>query len=125
MRGEPRMMMVLLDEPTIMLFESPDGPPDDLEAIDVLGSEYTFCDDDGQFYVGFVSRPGRCFRPEEYALRPEGEPDITRAMELVDRAVLLERNPWFVDRPSLRLHLEARAAKARDPASPMPQGDGR
>ena len=120
------MMIVLLDEPTIMLFESPDRPPEDLEAVDVLGGEYTFCDDDGRFYVGFVSRPAGWFRSEEYGLRPEGKPDIARALSLVDRAVVLERNHWFADLAALRRHLEARAAaSARDRICPMERDENR
>lgn len=52
------MMMVLLDEPTLMLFESPDKPPDWLEAVDVLNNEYRFCDDNGQLFVGVSTHPG-------------------------------------------------------------------
>ena len=51
------MVMVLLDEPTLILFASPDRPPDVLEAEDVIGGEYSFCDQDGQRYEGVITRP--------------------------------------------------------------------
>jgi hypothetical protein len=102
------MMMVLLDEPTLILFDSPDKPPDQLEAVDVMNGEYFFCDDKGQRYVGLIARPRGWFRPPEYGLRPEGTPDMTHALTLVDRAVLIEPNEWFPDLESLRRHLVAR-----------------
>ena len=101
------MMLVLLDEPTLMLFGSPDTPPDGLEAIDVVNGEYFFCDDDGQPYVGVVTRAVDRY-PLEYSLRPEGNPDIANARDLAGKAVLLAPNPWYADLESLRRHLEAR-----------------
>ena len=84
------MMMVLLDEPTLVLFESPSQPPDRLEGVDVLNDLYSVCDDSGQRYVGVITRPTGWFyfrRPEYgYVLRPEGAPDITNALELTDLA---------------------------------------
>jgi hypothetical protein len=102
------MMMVLLDEPTLILFESPEEPPGWLEAVDVLNGEYSFCDDNGQRFVGVMTRPAGWFREPEYGLRPEGAPDITNARELVERAVMIEPNRWFVDLDSLRRSLEDR-----------------
>jgi hypothetical protein len=105
------MMMVLLDEPTLILFESPDQPPDALEAVDVLNDLYSFCDENGQRYVGVITRPtGGWFRRPEYGygLQPEGAPDITNALELAERAVMIEPNTWFEDLESLRCYLEER-----------------
>jgi hypothetical protein len=102
------MMMVLLDEPTLMLFKSPDKPPDWLEAVDVLDGEYSFCDEDGQRYVGVMTRPAGWFRLPEYILRPEGDPDITNALQLAEQAVMIKSNEWFADLESLRRHLEER-----------------
>jgi hypothetical protein len=102
------MMMVLLDEPTLMLFDSPDNPPDCLESVDVINGEYRFCDDDGQRYVGVVTRTVGGSYPIEYLLRPDGEPDSTLPRELARKAVLLVPNPWHLDLASLLRHLEAR-----------------
>jgi hypothetical protein len=104
------MMMVLLDEPTLILFESPAQPPAQLEAVDVLNDEYSFCDDNGQRYVGVITRPTGWFRRPEYgySLRPEGAPDITNALKLAERAVMIEPNTWFEDLESLRSWLEDR-----------------
>ncbi len=102
------MMMVLLDEPTLILFASPDKPPDRLEAVDAISGGYSFCDDDGQRHVGVVTRTvGRSF-PTEYLPRAEGERDATIAMDSADRAVILEPNLWHVDLESLRRHLKSR-----------------
>jgi hypothetical protein len=102
-----KMMMVLLDEPTLILFESPDRPPGWLEAVDVMNGEYSFCDDQGQRYVGFITREAGWFRAQEYGLRPEGAADIANAQSLVEHAVLLEPNEWFPDIESLRRYLKA------------------
>jgi hypothetical protein len=102
------MIMVLLDEPTIILFDSPDNPPDCLEAVDVMNGEYSFCDDDGQRYVGVVTRSVGGSYPVEYRLRPDGEPDLALAKNLAETAVMLVPNPWYADLESLRRHLKAR-----------------
>jgi hypothetical protein len=102
------MMMVLLDEPTLLLFDSPDKPPDWLEAVDVLNGEYSFCDDDGQRYEGVITRSAGWLHAHEYVLRPVGAPDIANALELVDRAVMIEPNAWHADLESLRRYLAAR-----------------
>jgi hypothetical protein len=99
------MIMVLLDEPTLILFESPDKPPDRLEAVDVMNGEYSFCDEDGQMYEGVLTDPGGWFRPAEYGLRPVGPPDIANALALVELAVMIEPNPWFSDLKKLRAYL--------------------
>ncbi len=104
------MMMVLLDEPTLILFGSPESPPAFLDAVDVLNGEYSFCDDSGQSYVGVMTRPAGWFRAEEYLLRPDGASDIANAIELVKRAVVIEPNEWFTDLESLHLCLEDRRA---------------
>jgi hypothetical protein len=105
------MMMVFLDEPTILLFDSPDKPPDWLEALDVTNGEYCFCDDDGQRYVGVVTQRLGGSYPVGYCLRPDGEPDPTLATNLAERAVMLVPNPWHADLESLRRHLKARSLK--------------
>ena len=63
------MMMVLLDEPTLILFEPPDEPPDRLETVDVMNGEYSFCDAGGQVYEGVVTDPGGWIGPTDYGLR--------------------------------------------------------
>ena len=81
------------------LVESPAQPPDQLEAVDVLNDEYSFCDDNGQRYVGVITRPTGWFRRPEYgySLRPEGAPDISNASSRRpsghDRAKHLVRRP--------------------------------
>jgi hypothetical protein len=37
-----------------------------------------------------------------------GAPDIAKALELVEQAVMIKPNPWFVDIDSLRRYLEDR-----------------
>ena len=101
------MMMVLLDEPTLVLFDTPDKPPDQLETVDVMNGEYFFCNDKGQRYVGYITRSRTWFHPPEFGLRPDGKPDIKDALALVDRAVMIESNKWFPDLESLRRHLVA------------------
>jgi hypothetical protein len=78
------MLLLLLDEPTLMLFEAPDKPPDSLEAVDVLNNEYRFCEDNGQLFVGMNAHPGGWFRAPEYVLRAQGPPAIANALKLVD-----------------------------------------
>src|SRR5436309_5910591 len=102
------MMMVLLDEPTLLLFESPDRPPGCLEAVDVMNGEYSFCDDQGQRYVGFMIREAGWFRAEEVGLRPEGAADVANALKLVERAEAIMPNEWFHDIEPLRRYLKAR-----------------
>jgi len=103
------MIMVLLDEPTIILFDSQDNPPDCLEAVDVMNGEYFFCDDDGQRYVGAVTRSVGGSYPVEYRLRPDGEPSLSLAMNLAETAVMLVPNPWYADLESLHRHLKNRS----------------
>jgi hypothetical protein len=99
------MMMVLLDEPTLIVFASPENPPNNLETVDVINGEYTFCDERGQMYEGIVTKPAGWFREAKYGLRPTGVANIANALALVERAVLLEANPWFPDLKTLGLHL--------------------
>jgi hypothetical protein len=117
------MMMVLLDEPTLMLFESPYKPPEWLEAVDVLNNEYRFCDDNGQRFVGASTHPGGWFREPEYALRAQGSPDIANALELVARAGMIMPNPWFADVDSLRCYLEGRLECSTNVSLPPDVGD--
>jgi hypothetical protein len=117
------MMMVLLDEPTLMLFESPDKPPEWLEAVDVLNNEYRFCDDNGQRFVGASTDPDGRFRGSEYALRALGSPDIANALELVARAGMIMPNPWFADVDSLRCYLEGRLECSTNVSLPPDVGD--
>jgi hypothetical protein len=99
------MLLLLLDEPTLMLFESPDKLPDWLESVDLLNNEYRFCDDNGQLFVGMNARQGGWFRAPEYVLRAQENPAIANALKLVDQAVMIIPNPWFADVASLRCYL--------------------
>lgn len=98
-------MLILRDDPVLELFESPSAPPNWIEAIDIVNGEYSLCDEHGQRYVGVLSKPVGWLSPEKFELRPEGAPDISNALSLVDRAVALEPNKYFADLSSLRQHL--------------------
>ena len=98
-------MLMLLDEPTIVVFDSPDNPPDWIEAIDVENQEYQFVDEDGQQFVGVITRPGSWFRSPQYELKPVGSPELANALDLVDRAVAIEPHYKFKDLGKLRAHL--------------------
>ena len=99
------MMLMLLDEPVIEIFDTPDNPPDWIEAIDIENNGYQFCDDDGQQYVGVITRPSSWFRLPLYELKPVGLPDLANALTLVDRAVAIEFNHKFDDLVALRSYL--------------------
>jgi hypothetical protein len=99
------MMLILRDDPVIEIFDSPDNPPGWIEAIDIANNEYQFCDDDGQRYVGVVTRPSSWFRHPLYELKPAGSPDPANALALVDRAVAIEPNHRFDDLAALRRYL--------------------
>ena len=99
------MMLILRDDPVIEIFESPDNPPDWIEAIDIENNEYQFCDDDGQQYVGVITRPSSWARLTLYELKPVGSPDLANALTLVDRAVAIEPNHKFDDLAALRNYL--------------------
>ena len=101
-------MMVLLDEPTLILFESPNRPPAWLETEDVLNGEYSFCELHGQRYVGFLTRQAGWFHASEFGLRPDGAADIANAQKLVEQEVMLMPNEWFHDIESLRHYLKGR-----------------
>ena len=103
------MMMIFGDDPVIQLFESADAPPNWIEVVDVENGEYQFCDDRGQRYVGEITRPSGVFRSAEWKLMPQGAPDIKNALDLIDKAKVLEPNPWFKDLESLRTHTTNRA----------------
>ena len=104
------MIIVLLDDSTIMLFGSTDKVMIELEAIDIENEEYLFCDEHGQRFLGVVTtKPRGWFRQDEFLeLRPVGEPDVANAIALVDRAVFVCPNEWFADLASLRGYLVSR-----------------
>lgn len=91
------MMLILRDDPVIEVFDTPEKPPNWIEAIDIENEEYSFCDDHGQRYVGVVTQLEGWSRPASFELRPVGAPDIAIAIALVDRAVAIEPNGRFVD----------------------------
>jgi hypothetical protein len=99
------MMILLRDDPVIEIFDSPDNPPDWIEAIDIENNEYRFCDDDGQQYFGVITRPTSWFRLPHYELKPVGSPDVANAVALVDQAVAIEPNHKFADLAVLRSYL--------------------
>lgn len=99
------MMIMLRDDPVIEIFDSPDNPPAWIEAIDVENEEYEFCDDRGQRYVGVINRFSAWRGEPEFALRPEGSPELKNALDLIQRAEKIEPNQQFSDLEALRLHL--------------------
>lgn len=68
-----------------------------------MNEEYSFCNEHGQMYEGVLTDPGGWMHL--YALRPTGVPDIANAVALVERAEILEPNPWFADLDSLRRYV--------------------
>lgn len=99
------MMIMLRDDPVIVVFDSPDAPPSWIEWIDIENGEYRFCDDKGQRYIGVVTHPKGWFKQTTFSLRPEGTPILKNALDLIDGAELLEPNAHFPDLDSLRQHL--------------------
>ena len=98
-------MIILRDDPVIELFDSPDNPPNWIEAIDIENKEYQFCDEYGQRYVGVITRPSSFLRAAHFELRPEGTPDLKNALSLIDNAELIERNERFARLAALRQYL--------------------
>ena len=102
------MMLMLLDEPLLEVFDSPERPPSWIEAVDIENGEYQFCDENGQRYVGVITGPRRWFQDAKFQLRPEGVPDIKNALALVERAKAIKPNDRFPDLDSLRRHFSSR-----------------
>ena|SRR5437773_7113386 len=102
------MMIMLRDDPVIEVFDSPENPPSWIEGIDVENGEYQFCDDRGQRYVGVIRRASTWRRQPEFVLRPEGTPELTNVLDLIQRAEMIEPNERFPDLESLRKHLTNR-----------------
>jgi hypothetical protein len=105
------MMFVRLDDQMLMVFERPEDPPNDLEAIDVLGGEYQFFDDAGRFYMGKKARAQVPFlwifsiSVETYSLIPTERADIQAALALAQSAVGVEPNPFFPNIETIRRYL--------------------
>jgi hypothetical protein len=86
------MMIMLRDDPVIVVFDSPDAPPSWIEWIDIENG-------------GVVTHPKGWFKQTTFSLRPEGTPILKNALDLIDGAELLEPNAHFPDLDSLRQHL--------------------
>jgi hypothetical protein len=113
------MMMILRDDQVIEVFDSPLAPPDWIEAIDIENGEYQFCDDTGQRFVGEITKPSGFFRQAEWRLRPDGEPDVQNALDLIAKAKMIEPNDRFPDLESLKRHTTNGGrlrSQAREPA---------
>ncbi len=108
-------MMILRDDQVIEVFDSPDRPPNWIEAIDVQNEEYRFCDDAGQRYVGEIIRPGKWFRQATWRLRREGEPDIKNAIDLINQAKLIEPNDRLPDLEALKQYITSKSKLPRVP----------
>ena len=102
------MMLMLRDDPVIELFDSPDVPPNWIEAIDIENKEYQFCDEHGQKYIGVITRPASLFREASFELRPEGAPELKNVLLLIEEAELLEPNERFASLVALRQYLLCR-----------------
>jgi hypothetical protein len=112
------MMIMLRDDPVIELFESAEKPPDGIEGIDIENGEFQFCDDRGQRYVGEITRPSGFFRQAQWRLKPEGSPNIQNALDLIDKAKIIEPNAWFPDLKSLRKHTTTAPMVASQSSAP-------
>jgi hypothetical protein len=102
------MMLMLRDDPVIELFDSPDNPPNSIEAIDVENGVYKFCDEFGQKYIGVITRPKSLFCEAVFQLQPYGKPDFKNILSMIDRAELLEPNERFASLSALRQYLFSR-----------------
>ena len=100
-------MMMLTDDRVLEVFESPQNPPDWIEAIDIDNREYRFCDDRGQRYVGIITERIGWLSTGKFELRSEGRAELRNALELVDQAVSIKSNTAFADLASVRQHLQA------------------
>ena len=99
------MIIMLRDDQVIEVFDSPDNPPGWIEGIDVENGEYEFCDDRGQRYVGIMIQPSSWGRQCEFALHPEGTPELQNVLDLIARAETIEPNDRFPDLKALRKQL--------------------
>ena len=97
-------MIMLRDDPVIEIFDSPDFPPNWIEAIDIENGEYQFCDDRGRRFVGEITGAAGFFRAAQWRLRPEGAPDIKNVLTLLERAKMIEPNDKFPDLETLKKH---------------------
>ncbi len=96
---------MLTDDQVLEIFKSPDVPPDWIETMDVENQEYEFCDLRGQSYVGVITEKIGWISSGKFELHPKDVPDIQNALRLVDRAVSLRSNQFFVDLEALRSYL--------------------
>lgn len=73
------------------LFSDAQEAESQLEAIDIENSEYEFCDETGQRFVGELVAPVGIFRSGSFRLRSDGTPDRALIGSFLSRARSLER----------------------------------
>lgn len=99
------MMLMLTDDRVLCIFDAPKDPPDWIEAIDIENAEYRFADHTGQRFRGLMTQPVGVFAKGRFELRPDSEPDLKHALELVDQTVSIKPNGAFVTLAAVRRHL--------------------
>ena len=75
----------------LYLFSSALEAESRLEAIDVENTEYEFCDDTGQRFVGEIIAPISKFGAGSFRLKPDGTPDRAVTASFVARARSLDQ----------------------------------
>jgi hypothetical protein len=86
------MILVLETNGSLLyLFSSALEAESHLEAIDVENSEYEFCDDTGQRFIGEIIAPVTKFGAGSFRLKPDGAPDRAVAASFVSRARSLDQ----------------------------------
>jgi hypothetical protein len=86
------MILVLETNGSLLyLFSSALEVESHLEAIDVENSEYVFCDDTGQRFVGEIIAPVTKCGAGSFSLKPDGTPDRALVAAFVSHARSLDR----------------------------------
>jgi len=86
------MILVLETNGSLLyLFSSAAEIESHFEAIDVENSEYEFCDDAGQRFVGEIVSPVTKFRAGSFRLKLDGIPDRAVVASFLSRARSLDR----------------------------------
>jgi hypothetical protein len=102
------MMFILRDDPVIEVFDDPQKPPNWIEVIDIENREYQFCNDQGQRYVGVITGSSGWVKQPGFILKPEGDPDLKNALDLIDQAEMIEPNVRFSNLMELREYITNR-----------------
>ncbi len=87
------MLLALLDDGVLQLYESPEAAVLDVEALDAGQTFRAVFDDSGQTYTIEWIRPNqgrRIVQNGEYRLAPTGVYDVKRLIQIIDERHLLE-----------------------------------